>query len=477
MYRLSRIARASAALTLVGLVAASTARAAVSAPVWMSGIELDATRFALAMNPSGDRSALLYGGTVTGSRSGRTMLYAKLGHGRSFSSGQRLEDLRRGTGARAQVRLNAVRISVAPDGGAVAAWVVLTGTRSFDDQRYRLRIARARAGERFGRSLTALSATQPLELSDVVAGRDGLAVVALQRGQRAQVLVGRRGGRLTAPQDLGPSTTYVAPPSLALATGGTVIAAWSPSIGSTAQAALLAPRAGRFQAPRTVSAAGEPASYAGAVAGPGGAGVAWTTSSTQSLPTAVSARMRIARLNAGAAGFAAPVTLAEGAISGVGQVALPRAGAASTWRRYVDKTEPGDSDYFVDSQLIAHAPLAGDTAPRALSQLPAIAFRPVIGALGDRALILWREAPVVRTGSRLRLAVAAPGRWAPTVIVADGGVNVQTTPETGIVDDEYPSGDPAIATGRHRALLVWNALARDERGRTVHRVRLASYRP
>ena len=122
MYRLSRIARASAALTLVGLVAATTAQAAVSAPAWVSGIELDATRFAVALNPSGDRSALVYGGPVPGSRSGRTMLYAQLGQGRRFSSSQRLEDLRRGTGARAEVRLNAVRISVAPDGGAVAAW-------------------------------------------------------------------------------------------------------------------------------------------------------------------------------------------------------------------------------------------------------------------------------------------------------------------------------------------------------------------
>ena len=58
-----------------------------------------------------------------------------------------------------------------------------------------------------------------------------------------------------------------------------------------------------------------------------------------------------------------------------------------------------------------------------------------------------------------------------TVTVADGGLNVRTTPQDGIVDDEYPSGDPTIATGRDRALLAWSALARDERGTTLHRVR------
>ena len=460
---------------LVGLVAANTAEAVVSAPVWVSGIELDATRFAIALNPSGDRSALVYGGPVPGSRSGRTMLVAQLGEGRRFSSSQRLEDLRRGTGARAEVRLNAVRISVAPDGDAVAAWVVMTASRDFGHQRYRLRLARAAAGERFGRARTALTAARPFELSGLVAGRDGLAVVALSRDQRAQFLVGRHRGRLAAPQDLGASTTYVAPPSLALAAGGAVLAAWSPSIGSTAQAALLARGARRFEAARTVSAAGEPASYAGAVAGPGGAGVAWTRASVQSMPAPVAGQVRFARLQAGA--FSAPVTLAEGAISGAGQLALPRGGAATTWRQYVDKTEPGDSDYFVNSQLFAQSPLAGDTAPRALSQLPAIAFRPVIGALGDRALVLWREAPVLTIGSRLRLAVAGPSSWVRTVTVADGGLNVRTTPQTGIVDDEYPSGDPAIATGRERALLAWSAPARNERGETLHRVRLASYRP
>ena len=285
----------------------------------------------------------------------------------------------------------------------------MTASRDFGHQRYRLRIARAASGERFGRPRTALTATRPFELSDLVAGRDGLAVVALQRDQRAQFLVGRRGGRLTAPQDLGPSTIYVAPPSLALATGGAVLAAWSPSIGSTAQAALLAPGAPRFEPAQTASAAGEPASYASAVAGPGGAGVAWTTTSVQSMPTPVTGQVRFARLNAGA--FSVPATLAEGAISGVGQLALPRGGAAAAWRRYIDTTEPGDNDYFVDSQLFAHASPAGDSAARALSQLPAIAFRPVIGALGDRALVLWREAPVSR---------AARGCGSPSPARADG---------------------------------------------------------
>jgi hypothetical protein len=478
MYRLSQVAPALTAATIIGLVGATAAPAAVSPPTWVSGIELDAAEFAVAMNPSGDRSALAYAGPVSRSRAGRTMLFAQLGHGRRFSSSQRLEDLRRGAGLRAQVRLSAVKVSVAGDGSAVAVWVVMTATRRFEHFRYRLRVARAPTGKRFERPRTALSATRPFELTGLVAGRDGLAVVGLRRDERMQVVVARQGAAIAAPQDLGPSTVYAAPPSLAVAPGGSVLAAWSPTSASTAQAALLAPRGRRFGAARAVSAAGEAASYAGAVAGPGGVGVAWTTYSVKDIPWPVGGHVRFARLNSSAGDFAAPVTLADVTISGAAQVALPRGGATTTWRQYIDKTVPGDSDFFINSQLFAHAPLTGDTASRALSQLPAIAFRPVIGALGDRALIAWREAPVSTIGSRLRLAVAGPHGWEPTVTFANGGRDIQTTPETGIAEDERPAaGELTIATGVSSALLAWTAVARQANGDTLHRVRLASYRP
>lgn len=462
---------------IIALLGVPAAPAAVSDPIWVSGIELDATQFAVAMNRSGDRSLLAYAAPVANSRGARTMLFAQLGHGRRFSSSQRLENLRRGKGLRAQVLLSAVKVSVAGDGSAVAAWIVTTASRRFERARYRVRIARAAAGKRFERPRTALSVTRPFELTGLVAGRDGLAVVALRRDERAQVVVWRHRERFAAPQDLGSSTVYVAAPSLALAPGGGVLAAWSPTSASTAQAALLAPRARRFKAARSVSAAGEAASYAGAVAGPGGVGVSWTTNSVHNSPAPVGGRLRFARLKSAAGDFSAPVTLADVTISGAGQVALPRGGAATTWRQYIDKTVPGDSDYFVNSQLFAHAPVSGDTAARTLSQLPAVAFRPVIGALGDRALIAWREAPVVTIGSRLRLAVAGPHGWQPTVTFANAGLDVQTTPETGIPDDEFPAADLAIAGGASIALLAWIAPLRQANGDTLHRVRLASYRP
>jgi hypothetical protein len=430
------------------------------------------------MNPSGERSALAYGGPVVGSRSGRTLLVGQLGHGRRFSSSRRLEDLRPGTGNRAQMRLSAVEVAVAPDGGAVAVWSAMAAGPRFEHPRYRLRVAHATTSGGFERSRTLLSASRPFEITGLVAARGGLAVVALRRDERMQVVLTRRRSRRPIVQDLGPSTVYVAPASLALAPRGGVLAAWSPTYGSTAQAALLAARGHRFAAARTVSAAGEVASYAGAVAGPGGAGVAWTATAAQIYPAPVAGRLRFARLTSAAGGFAAPVTLADAKISGVGQVVLPRGRAAATWRRYIDVTEPGDSDKFVDAQLFARTTPDSDPAPRALSQLPAIAFAPVSGALRDRALIAWREAPVATNGSRLRLAVAGPGGWAATVTVADGGRDVRTTPERGIEDDERPAdNDVAIATGSGSALLAWTALTRQANGATLHRMRLVSYRP
>ena len=484
MYRVAQAVLVLTGAMIGGLVGATVAPAAVSVSTWVSGSELDVAQFAVAMDPSGDRSALAYAGTVPRSRGGRVMLVAQLGHGRRFWSSQRLDTLRRDTGVRAPVLLSAVKVSVAGDGSAVAVWVIMA-TRRSGHARYRLRVARAPAGLRFERPRTLLSTRRHVELTGLVAERDGLAVVALRRDERVQVIVARPGAARPAPQDLGSSTVYVAPPSLVPIRGGGVLAAWSPTSASAARAALLAPRGRRFRAARAVSAAGEVARYAAAVAGPGGAGVAWTIRPSvpgepqQSYPWPVAGRVRFARLNSPTGHFSAPVTLADVTISGAGQVALPRGGAATTWRQYIEKTVSGDSDFLINSQLFAHAPFTGNTAARALSQLPAIAFRPVIGALGDRALIAWREVAMRTIGSRLRLAVAGPHGWAPTITFANARRDIiQTTPETGIAEDEYPAaGGLTIAAGASSALLAWTTLARQADGDRLHRVRVASYRP
>ena len=468
--------RAVGAAVVVWLFSAAAAQGALSRPVSASALDVDAAPSAVAMNPVGERSALVYAGPIVRSSVGRVVLVARLGRGRRFSHVQRLENRRRGTGNRARVEFSDVRVSVAPDGGAVAVWLLRTATRTYAHPLYRLRVARALPGHRFGRPRTALRTTRPYDVSGLVAGRGGLAVVALRRDERAQVLVGRRGRPLGRPRDLGASIVYAAPPSLALSSRGIVLAAWSPGVASIARVALLAPDAARFGAARTLSETGESASYAAAVAGPGGAGVAWTTHAMALFPTPDSGRVRFARLSSTGT-FAAPATLADVTITGVGQVALPRGGAAATWRTYIDKTFPGDSDYYVDSQLFAHAALTGDPATRTLSQLPAAAFRPVVAALGSRALIVWREAAVTTIGTRIRLSAARPGGWAPTATVADGGIDIQTTPETGIVEDEHPASDPSIAAGHTSALVTWTALVRRAGGERLHRVRLATYHP
>jgi hypothetical protein len=111
-----------------------------------------------------------------------------------------------------------------------------------------------------------------------------------------------------------------------------------------------------------------------------------------------------------------------------------------------------------------------------LSQLPAAVFRPVVAALGSDAPIVWREAAVTTTRSRIRLSVARAGGWAPTATVADG-IDIHTTPESRIVEDEHPGSDPSIAAGRSSALVAWTALVRRTNGHRLHPVRLATYQP
>ena len=76
MYRLSRAALGLIAVMIIAPLGVPAAPAAVSDPISVSGIELDATQFAVAMNRSGDRSLLAYAGPVTNSRGARTMLFA-----------------------------------------------------------------------------------------------------------------------------------------------------------------------------------------------------------------------------------------------------------------------------------------------------------------------------------------------------------------------------------------------------------------
>jgi hypothetical protein len=66
-----------------------------------------------------------------------------------------------------------------------------------------------------------------LELDGLVAGRGGLAVLALRRGERVEVAVRRAGGHFGARQRIGSSSSYRALPTLVPAEGGTVIASAS----------------------------------------------------------------------------------------------------------------------------------------------------------------------------------------------------------------------------------------------------------
>ncbi|MGH2898362.1 MAG: hypothetical protein ACRDMZ_06780, partial [Solirubrobacteraceae bacterium] len=222
-----RIAGLSAALAACA-AAAAPATATVSPTLAESGRTLAVEQFAIAMNPAGDRSALVYGGAVAGTRRRALRLRARVGHGRSFTASSLLESMRRGTGSRAQISITDVTVAVGRDGTAVAAWVASTFRRDYGHPRRRLRIASATPRGRFGRARTLLVASgRSLEIDALVVGRGGLAVLALQRDDAVEMLVGRARGRFGARQPIGTSAIFAAPPTLALAPGGAVVAAWS----------------------------------------------------------------------------------------------------------------------------------------------------------------------------------------------------------------------------------------------------------
>ena len=428
------------------------------------------------MNPSGERSAVAFEGLVRGSRGRRTQLFARLGRGRSFGRRQQLDDVRSGPGVRAQGTISDVRVAVSPEGVAVVGWIVTTVATRNGSVRRQARIAIAQAGERFGRPRTLLrpAPDSTLYLAGLVAGARGLVVLCLERGNRVEVLVRRAGGdRFAAPQRIGTATSFDAPPTLALAPDGKVLAAWTSQVDGTAKGSVLRRGGVRFGPARTVSAAGEATEFARAVAGPGGAGVAWkqTTSPITAL--------RFARLRSADRTFAPAVTLADARINGAPHVALPRPGIATAWRDYEVITEPGDNDFFRNPRLSATASWLGVNGPRALSALPALALRPALAALPGQALIAWEEVPADEPGSRIRLAVAGADGWQATQTVApDGPSEPRTRQTTSVLGDERPGGsDLAIAAGRSTAVLAFSTFTSASDGEQVGRLRVAGYRP
>ncbi|CAN5160172.1 hypothetical protein BH20ACT16_BH20ACT16_02390 [soil metagenome] len=337
--RLSVVTLAIAAV--VAGTGASAAPAAVSPSTTVSFGGLAVEHFGIAMNPSGERSAVAFEGLVRGSRGRRTQLFARLGRGRSFGRRQQLDDVRSGPGVRAQGTISDVRVAVSPEGVAVAGWIVTTVAKRDGPVRRQVRIATAPAGKRFGRPQTVLvgSTNGTLYLAGLVVGDRGLTALCLERGNRVEVLVRRRVGARFAPrQQIGGDTPFEAPPSLALAPDGKILAAWTSQRDATAKGSVLRKGGLRFGPARTVSPPGEPTAYARAVAGPGGAGVSWRHSASPSTP------VRFARLRTADRTFTAPVTLADVPISGAPQVALPRLGFATAWRNYEVVTESGDND-------------------------------------------------------------------------------------------------------------------------------------
>lgn len=458
-----------------GCAGATAAKGAVSPSTTASVAGLSVEHFGIAMNPSGVRSAVAFEGLIRGSRGRRTQLFARLGRGRSFASNQELDDLRSGPGIRAQGTISDVRVAVSPEGAAVVGWIVTTVAKRDGPVRRQVRVATAPTGTRFGRPQTVLvgSPNSTLYLAGLVAGDRGLTVLCLERGNRVEVLVRRRAGaRFAARQQIGGATPFEAPPTLALAPDGKVLAAWTSQVDGTAKGSVLRRRGLRFGPARTVSVPGEPTGFARAVAGPGGAGVAWRQ-------TAPNTSVRFARLRAADRSFAAPVTVADVRIGGAAHVALPRPGIAAAWRNYEVITEPGDNDYFRNPMLSATAPWLGANGPRALSVLPALALRPALAALPDRALIAWEEVAAHETGTRIRVAAAAANGWQPTQTVTPGEpAQPRTRPTTSVLGDERPrGGDLAIAAGRSSAVLAFLTSTTGSDSELFSSLRVAGYRP
>ncbi|HVF79093.1 MAG TPA: hypothetical protein VNA28_12420 [Solirubrobacteraceae bacterium] len=459
-----------------GWAGAAAAQGAVSTSTTASVSGLSVEHFAIAMNPSGERSAVAFEGLVPGSRGRRTRLFARLGRGRRFGINQELDDVRSGPGIRAQGSISDVRVAVSPEGVAVAGWIVTTVAKRDGPVRRQVRVATAPAGKRFGRPLTVLagSLNSTLYLAGLVVGDRGLTVLCLERGNRVEILVRRRVGARFAPrQRIGGDTPFEAPPTLALAPDGKILAAWTTQSDATAKGSVLRKRGLRFGPAQTLSPPGEPTAFARAVAGPGGAGVAWRHTASPSSP------VRFARLRAADRTFAAPVTVADVRISGAPHVAIPRIGLVAAWRNYEVVSEPGDNDYFRNPRLTATASWLGAIGPRALTALPALALRPALAALADRALVAWQEVPPSETDPRIRVAAAVANGWQPTETVPPAAPTEQRPrPTTSVLGDERPGGgDLAIAAGRSTAVLAFVTFTSASDGELIGTLRVAGYRP
>ena len=173
------------------------------------------------------------------------------------------------------------------------------------------------------------------------------------------------------------------------------------------------------------------------------------------------------------------MTLASVGADGAPHVALPRLGVATTWRHTSITSEPGDTDSITASRLAAAASWLDGASPRRLSEPPSLAFRPVLAALGDRALVAWMEAPEYNVGTPVRLAVATARGWQGTVTLPLGEpAQGPPTLSFGIDDDERRRANAlSIAAGSRVALLGWVTTRRASDGEAVSRLRLAAYRP
>jgi len=468
--------RVVAALTLAvaaGGCAAASAQAGVSPSRVVSGAGFGVEDFSIAMNPAGARYAVAF----VGARGTRVQVLTRLGRGDRLQAVRRLENLRERSGRGGFVRISDPMTAVARDGDAIAAWIVTTVARRDAQPSYRLRVSTTSSNGSFRRPSTLVSSrSSQLALTGVVAGRRGRAVVSWLRGNRVEVFV-RRASRFGARQVIGSSRDFDGPPELAMSPSGAAVAAWTPTPGSSAMASVLRATGQRFGRARRVSSAGERTAYARAVAGPGGTGVAWTVAAPSTAPAA--GVLRFARMRSGAGAFAAPVTIAALDTDGAPHVALPRLGVATAWRHFTVHTEPGDTDSITASRLQASASWLAGAAPRGLSESPSLALRPVLAALGDRALVAWREAPEYNAGTPVRLAVATADGWQPTVTLPLGEPVEGSPSRTFGIDagERRSANDLAIAAGARGALLAWVTHTSSADGHATGRLRVAAYQP
>jgi len=462
------------ALTLVaalGCAAAAPAQATVSPSSLVSAADFRVDDFSIAMNPAGERSAV----TLVGERGTRLQVLARLGRGDSLRPGRRLEDLRARSGSGGYARFSDPVTAVAPDGAAIAAWIVTTVASRDGQPSYRLRVSTASPNGSFGSPRTLMSSrSSQLTLTGAVAHRGRRAVLSWLRGNRVEVAV-RSGSRFGTPRTIGSSRDYDGPPQLAISAGGTAVAAWSPTQGSAAMASVLRPTGRRFGVARSVSAPGERTAYARAVAGPGGTGVAWTVEAPSAIPAA--GVLRFARMRTAAGTFAAPATLASLDTDGAPHVALPRLGVTTAWRQFTTHTEPGDTDSITASRLDGASSWLGGAAPKRLSEPRSLALRPVLAALGDRALVAWLEAPEFNVGTPVRLAVATAGGWQPTVTLPLDEPREGPPSRTFGIDagERRSARDLAIAAGGRGALLGWVTSRQASDGSVSARLRIAAY--